>query len=142
MEPSTIGRYEMVSELGRGGMGVVYSAVDPTIRRTVALKTLRLDSQSDKPEEILQRFRHEAQLAGRLNHPNVVTIFDAGDDGSIFFIAMEYIEGRTLQAILKEQRLTFDQILQVARQICSALDYAHDRGIVHRDIKPANVMGP
>lgn len=123
-------------------MGVVYRAIDPTIRRTVALKTLRLDTQSDKPQEILQRFRHEAQLAGRLNHPNVVTIFDAGDDGPVFFIAMEYIEGRTLQAILKEQRLSFDQILQVSREICSALDYAHDRGIVHRDIKPANVMGP
>src|SRR4029077_7277180 len=122
MNREVIGRYEIVEELGRGGMGVVYRAIDPTIHRTIALKTLRLDSQSDKPGQVLQRFRHEAQLAGRLNHPNVVTIFDAGDDGSIFFIAMEFIEGTTLHAILKEQRLTIEQILQVSRQVCSALD--------------------
>lgn len=142
MEPGSIGRYEIVEEIGRGGMGVVYRAVDPTIHRTIALKTLRLESQSDRPEEVLQRFRHEAQLSGRLSHPNIITIFDAGDDGKIFYIAMEFIAGKTLHAILKEQRLSIDEILKVSRQMCSALDYAHQNGIVHRDIKPANVMGP
>ncbi len=141
MEPATIGRYEIVEELGRGGMGVVYRAVDPTIHRTIALKTLHLDSASERPEDVLQRFRHEAQLSGRLSHPNIITIYDAGDDGKLFFIAMEFISGPTLHAILKERRLSIDEILKVSRQICSALDYAHRQGIVHRDIKPANVMG-
>jgi serine/threonine protein kinase len=139
--PSKIGRYEIQGELGRGAMGVVYKALDPNIGRTVALKTMRLDVHGADEEEILKRFKHEAKLAGVLNHPNVVTIYDAGEDQSIFYIAMEFVEGVTLQTLLHQQRVIPAQLmLEVTKQICPAMDFAHKRGIIHRDIKPANIM--
>src|SRR6185312_15312851 len=139
--PQKIGRYEIQGELGRGAMGVVYRALDPTIGRTVALKTMRLDVHGADEEEILRRFKHEAKLAGVINHPNVVTIYDAGEDQSIFYIAMEHVEGVTLQTLLHQQRTIPAQLmLEISRQICPALDYAHKRGVIHRDIKPANIM--
>jgi serine/threonine protein kinase len=139
--PQKIGRYEIQAELGRGAMGIVYRALDPNIGRTVALKTMRLDVHGTDEEEILRRFKHEAKLAGVINHPNVVTIYDAGEDQSIFYIAMEYVEGVTLQTLLHQQRVIPAQLmLEISRQILPALDFAHKRGVIHRDIKPANIM--
>jgi serine/threonine-protein kinase len=141
MSIQTVGRYEITGELGRGAMGVVYKALDPTIGRTVALKTMRLDVHGLDAQEMVRRFQNEARAAGVLNHPNIVTIYDAGECDGIFYIAMEYIEGTTLHEILAEKRvLATDEVLQIARQISRGLDYAHCNGIIHRDIKPANIM--
>lgn len=141
MSIQTVGRYEITGELGRGAMGVVYKALDPTIGRTVALKTMRLDVHGLDAQEMVRRFQNEARAAGVLNHPNIVTIYDAGEQDGIFYIAMEFIEGTTLHELLVEQRvLATEEVLQLTRQICRGLDYAHSNGIVHRDIKPANIM--
>ncbi|HEY2237016.1 MAG TPA: serine/threonine-protein kinase, partial [Candidatus Angelobacter sp.] len=122
-------------------MGVVYKALDPTIGRTVALKTMRLDVHGLDAQEMVRRFQNEARAAGVLNHPNIVTIYDAGEQDGIFYIAMEFIEGTTLHELLAEKRvLATDEVLQLTRQICRGLDYAHSNSIVHRDIKPANIM--
>jgi len=136
-----IGRYEIVGQLGKGAMGVVYKATDPTIGRTVALKTMRLDVQGPESSELLARFRNEARLAGVLNHPNIVTIYDAGEINGLFYMAMEYIEGKTLyQLMLQEHALTMERVLDLSRQICAGLDAASAQRVVHRDIKPANIM--
>jgi serine/threonine-protein kinase len=141
MSIQTVGRYEITGELGRGAMGVVYKALDPTIGRTVALKTMRLDVHGLDAQEMVRRFQNEARAAGVLNHPNIVTIYDAGEQDGIFYIAMEFIEGTTLHELLAEKRvLATDEVLQLTRQICRGLDYAHSNSIVHRDIKPANIM--
>jgi serine/threonine protein kinase len=139
--PEHIGRYQIQSELGKGAMGVVYKAVDPNIGRTVALKTMRLDVHGIEEAEMLKRFKHEAVLAGVMNHPNIITIYDAGDWEGIFYMAMEYMEGKTLQVVLHEQHVvSVDKMLSIARQVCMGLDFAHQRGVIHRDIKPANIM--
>ncbi|MFL6439439.1 MAG: protein kinase domain-containing protein [Terriglobales bacterium] len=136
-----IGRYEIVSELGRGAMGLVYRAVDPNIGRTVALKTMRLDVHGMEHDDMLRRFKNEARAAGVMNHSNIVTIYDAGEADGLFYIAMEYIEGKTLQSIMMEKRmLPSDQIIDVGVQVCAGLDYAHEMKVIHRDIKPANIM--
>src|SRR6266478_8146703 len=109
--PKSVGRYEIVGEVGRGAMGVVYKATDPNIGRTVALKTMRIDVHGTDEEEILRRFKHEAKLAGVINHPNVVTIYDAGEDQGVFYIAMEYVEGVTLQTLLHQQRTIPAQLM-------------------------------
>ena len=138
---TTVGRYEITGELGRGAMGVVYKAKDPTIGRTVALKTMRLDVHGLESAEMVRRFQNEARASGLLSHPNIVTIYDAGEQDGIFYIAMEFIQGTTLHELLAEQRiLAADDIVQYSRQICRGLDYAHSHGIVHRDVKPANIM--
>ncbi|HET9180578.1 MAG TPA: serine/threonine-protein kinase [Candidatus Angelobacter sp.] len=137
----TVGRYEIIEELGRGAMGVVYKAKDPTIGRTVALKTLRLDVHGLDAAEMVRRFQNEARAAGVLSHPNIVTIYDAGECDGIFYIAMEFIQGTTLHELLAEQHiLPTEDVIQYSRQICKGLDYAHFHGIVHRDVKPANIM--
>jgi serine/threonine-protein kinase len=139
--PEQIGRYQIQSELGKGAMGVVYKAIDPNIGRTVALKTMRLDVHGIEEAEMLKRFKHEAVLAGVMNHPNVITIYDAGDWEGVFYMAMEFMEGQTLQVVLHEQKvLPVDTVLNIARQVCAGLDFAHQRGVIHRDIKPANIM--
>ena len=136
-----IGRYEIIEELGKGAMGLVYKAMDPNIGRTVALKTMRLDVHGLEHDEMMKRFRNEARAAGTLNHPNIVTIYDAGEHEGIFYIAMEFIEGRSLQEILVDNRVVpVDQVLSIARQVCAGLDYAHQHGVIHRDVKPANIM--
>lgn len=141
MSLQRVGRYEIIGELGRGAMGVVYKANDPTIGRTVALKTMRLDGHGLDSGELLRRFQNEARAAGVLNHPNIVTIYDAGEQDGMFYIAMELIEGTTLQEILAERHLLpAEEAVNISRDICKGLDYAHDNGIVHRDVKPANVM--
>ncbi len=141
MSPQTVGRYEIIGELGRGAMGVVYKANDPTIGRTVALKTMRLDAHGLDSGELLRRFQNEARAAGVLNHPNIVTIYDAGEQDGMFYIAMEFIEGTTLQELLVEKHvLAADEAVQISREVCKGLDYAHANGIIHRDVKPANIM--
>ena len=136
-----IGRYEIVSELGRGAMGLVYRAVDPNIGRTVALKTMRVDVHGMEHEEMLRRFKNEARAAGLMNHPNIVTIYDAGEVDGLFYIAMEYLEGETVQSLMMEKRvLPAEQIVEIGVQVCAGLEYAHQMKVIHRDIKPANIM--
>ena len=139
-----LGRYEIVRELGKGAMGVVYLAKDPLIGRLVALKTIRrTGGDDDEAKEFQQRFVREAQAAGILNHPSIVTVHDIGQDEptGTSFIAMEYVEGQNLKEILAQGRpLSFDEIGDIVAQVADALDFAHSKGIVHRDIKPANII--
>lgn len=141
MSLQKLGRYEIVREIGHGAMGVVYEAVDPTIGRKVALKAIRFDGIGTTADEAARRFKNEARAAGGLNHPNIVTIYDAGEDNGILYLAMEFIEGSTLDVLLRTQRtLSPTQATDIVRQICAGLDCAHSKGIVHRDVKPANIM--
>jgi serine/threonine-protein kinase len=137
------GRYEITGEVGRGAMGVVYRATDPFIGRTVAVKTLQLSEQGTglTREELLNRFQTEARAAGLLTHPNIVVVYDAGEEEGLFFITMELVEGKSLQALLDcGQLFPLPRVFRIMEQACSALQFAHDRNIVHRDIKPANLM--
>src|SRR5271169_3192184 len=141
MSLQKIGRYDITGELGKGAMGVVYKATDPNIGRTVAIKTTRLDAHGLDTEDLLRRFRNEARAAGTLNHPNIVTIYDAGEQDGVFYIAMEYLEGETLHGLLSQHRsLPVEKVIDIVRQVCAGLDYAHAHGVIHRDIKPANIM--
>ncbi len=132
------GRYQIVKELGRGAMGVVYHAHDPRIEREIALKVLRPDHVES--EDFVLRFVKEAKAIGRLSHPNIVTVFDVGRDHETIYIAMELLEGTPLNDIITENKLSFEEIINLGAQIAGALDYAHQRGIVHRDIKPTNII--
>jgi predicted Ser/Thr protein kinase len=143
--PKNIGRYEIVEEVGRGSMGVVYRARDPRLGRIVALKCVAFSFplQPGEEDEFLRRFYLEAQIAGRLSHPNIVTIHDVGtrESEGTAFIAMEYVTGTNLQELLAGGgRLPIPQVADVARQVADALDYAHGCGVVHRDIKPGNIV--
>jgi len=141
MTVSTLGRYQIVSQLGRGAMGTVYRAIDPAIERTVAIKTLNPDLPDENMAEVKERFLREAKSAGRLNHPNVVTVYDVGETEGIAYIAMEFLEGRSLRQVLDSgEPLPLQTVSNIAAQIADALDYAQRYGIVHRDIKPANIM--
>ncbi|HEX7808237.1 MAG TPA: protein kinase, partial [Thermoanaerobaculia bacterium] len=140
-----LGRYEVVRELGKGAMGIVYLAKDPLIGRLVALKTIRSAAHADDDEtkEFQQRFIREAQAAGILNHPSIVTVHDIGQDDTsgVSFIAMEYVEGNNLKEVMAQGRaLSFEQIADIIGQVADALDFAHAKGIVHRDVKPANII--
>lgn len=139
-----LGRYEVVRELGKGAMGIVYLAKDPLIGRLVALKTIRpAQGDEDDTNEFQQRFVREAQAAGILNHPAIVTVFDIGVDeaSGVSFIAMEYVEGQNLKEVLAQGRpFTFQQTADIIAQVAEALDFAHAKGIVHRDVKPANII--
>lgn len=137
-----IGRYKIVRELGRGAMGVVYLATDPTIGRSVAIKTIRLGEVTN-PEErarLRERLFREARSAGVLSHPGIVTIYDMEAQDDLAFIAMEYVNGPTLDQLLSAQPLDPERMFSILGQTAAALDYAHNKGIVHRDIKPANIM--
>jgi serine/threonine-protein kinase len=137
------GRYELLEELGRGAMGVVYKANDPVIGRDVAVKTMRLSEAGTglTREELTARFQTEARAAGLLSHPNIVVVYDAGEEDGLFYITMEYVEGRSLQALLDaRQSFPLPRALRLMDQACSALEYAHQHHVVHRDIKPANLM--
>jgi serine/threonine protein kinase len=137
------GRYEICGELGRGAMGVVYKATDPVIGRTVAVKTIKLSEEGtglSRPE-LLTRFQTEARAAGLLTHPNIVVVFDAGEEDGLYYITMELVEGRSLQAHLDGgQAFALPRVLRIMEQTCGALQFAHERNVVHRDIKPANIM--
>src|SRR5258706_9344074 len=137
------GRYEIVGELGRGAMGVVYKAMDPVIGRTVAVKTIRLSEQGTgvSGTELLSRFQTEARAAGLLTHPNIVVVFDAGEEDGLYYITMELVEGKSLQALLDGgHAFPLPRTLRIMEQTCSALQFAHERNVIHRDIKPANLM--
>ena len=139
----TLGRYEIEKELGRGAMGVVYLGRDPKINRMVAIKTMMLEEGSDgeSTKSVKERFFREAESAGTLNHPNIVRIFDAGDENDVAYIAMELLDGHDLvRYVQKDGMLPLDKALEYVAIVADALDYAHAQGIVHRDIKPANVM--
>ena len=136
-----LGRYEILSELGKGSMGIVYKAIDPLIDRTVAIKTINLNLSGDEIACFVERFNSEAKSAGRLNHPNSVTIYDVGRTDDIAFIAMEHLEGQELKEIIaSKQILQPARIVEITAQVADALAFAHDNGVVHRDIKPANIM--
>jgi serine/threonine protein kinase len=137
------GRYEIVGELGRGAMGVVYKAVDPVIGRTVAVKTIRLSEEGTglSRSELLSRFQTEARAAGLLTHPNIVVVYDAGEEDGLYYITMELVEGKSLQNLLDaRQAFPLPRTLRIMEQTCSALQFAHERNVIHRDIKPANLM--
>jgi serine/threonine-protein kinase len=141
MATNRLGRYEILGELGRGAMGVVYRARDPIIDRVVALKTINLALTGAALASFEARFFQEARSAGRLNHPNIVTIYDAGKADGVAYIAMEFLEGTSLREILDEHPpLSIPRILETVAQIGRGLAYAHENGVVHRDIKPANVI--
>lgn len=141
LEPRTIGRYELVSELGRGAMGVVYKATDPVLGRSVAIKTINMALERGGMENYEARFYQEARAAGGLNHPSIVTIYDVGKNGDVAYMAMEFVEGVELRDLLAPGRpLPIAQALSIAAQVAEGLAYAHERGIVHRDVKPPNIM--
>lgn len=141
--PASIGRYEITGELGRGAMGIVYEAKDPLIGRTIAVKTIRANATSrpDEAKFLQQQLLKEATAAGQLSHPNIVTIHDVGMEGDVAFIAMEKVEGASLQEVLSSgNRLEPQAVIHILQQCAQALDYAHRKGILHRDVKPANIM--
>jgi serine/threonine-protein kinase len=141
VDPGTIleGQYEVVEEMGRGGMGIIYRARDTRLGRTVAVKTLTSDLRFD--ENAKERFIHEARAASALDHPNICSVLDIGEapDGQIF-VVMTYYEGHTLKSHLEQARLSLDEALDIGTQLASALERAHEAGIVHRDVKPSNIQ--
>jgi serine/threonine protein kinase len=144
METATkAGRYEILGELGRGGMGVVYRARDPLIGRIVATKTIRLSEEGTgmSHAELVEHFQTEARAAGLLTHPNIVVIYDVGESDGVYYITMELLNGKSLQSLLDAgEKFPLSRLLRIMEQVCSALQYAHDHNVVHRDIKPANIM--
>ncbi len=140
---SQIGPYRIEGELGRGAMGVVFRGVDPVIGRTVAVKTIRLTDLADTLERssLEERLLREARSAGILSHPNIVTVYHVGREGDLAYIAMEFVNGPTLaQVLAATKNFAREKIIEILRQCASALDYAHQSGVVHRDVKPANIM--
>ncbi|HEY9380038.1 MAG TPA: serine/threonine-protein kinase, partial [Burkholderiales bacterium] len=140
-EQQKLGRYELLAEIGRGAMGVVYKARDPIIDRVLAIKTVDFRGLGAVQTGVQARFFQEAQSAGRLSHPNIVTIFDAGEAEGCAYIAMELLEGPSLREVLDQSApLSVTRALEIAGQIARGLAYAHEHGVVHRDVKPANVI--
>jgi serine/threonine-protein kinase len=143
-ETKQFGRYEIMEELGRGAMGVVYKARDPQIDRIVAVKTVSMWGQEPEEEqEFRLRFMNEAQAAGRLHHPGIVSVFDVGEhpESKDPYIVLEYVDGESLNRVLhREKKLSLDRALKLAEEIADALDYAHAQGVIHRDIKPGNIL--
>ena len=136
-----LGRYVIVEEIGQGAMGVGYKAVDPLIDRTVAIKTINLDLSKEELANFEKRFQREVQSAGKLNHPNIVTVYDVGRTEGVAYMAMEFLEGKELREILDSGVvLPIEKIAHIASQVADGLGFAHEHGIVHRDVKPANVM--
>jgi serine/threonine-protein kinase len=143
MSKPMLGRYEIEKELGKGAMGVVYMGKDPKIGRVVAIKTMALSQEfeGDELQEVKERFFREAETAGRLNHPNIVSIYDAGEEHDLAYIAMEFLKGKDLVPYTKpDNLLPLPKVLSIVARVADALDYAHKQHVVHRDIKPANIM--
>ncbi len=141
--PTTIGRYQITGTLGTGAMGAVYKAFDPLIKRTLAIKTIRVDIPRQSPQyrTFIERFYQEARISGTLSHPNIVTLFDIGEEGGLPFLAIEFIDGRTIASYIEEGvRFKPERVIGLVSQVAAALDYAHSKGVVHRDIKPSNLM--
>ena len=137
--PKKLGKYDVLDVIGRGGMGIVYKATDPGIGRVVAIKMVTGGIGNDP--ELLMRFYREAQSAGKLQHPNIVTVYDLGDQDGNPYMVMEYLEGESLESIITSRRsVPLEQKLNIVIQVCDALSYAHQHNVIHRDIKPANVM--
>ena len=138
-----VGRYEILGELGRGAMGVVYRAKDPVIGRAVAVKTIRISEEGTgmSHAQLVERFETEARAAGLLTHPNIVVIHDAGEADGLYYITMELVNGKSLQSMLDAgQKFALPRLLHIMEQVCSALQFAHNHNVVHRDIKPGNIM--
>jgi serine/threonine protein kinase len=137
--PILIGKYRIERELGRGAMGVVYQAFDPVVERHVAIKTMRFDHSGST--ELLELLKREAKSVGRFEHPNIITLYDAGEVEGLFYMVMQLVQGETLRDRMARQRwYKLPQIVDIFRQVLAGLNYAHERGVVHRDIKPANIM--
>lgn len=138
-----LGRYKILGVLGQGAMGIVYKAVDERIERVVAIKTLQVGAElpPDKLAEFRERFFHEAQYAGKLNHPSIVTIFDVEEVDGVSYIAMEYVDGKTLEYVIdNEPDISVKRMIEIMIEICDGLSYAHKNGVIHRDIKPSNII--
>ena len=141
--PQTIGRYQVLDSIGYGAMGAVYKAFDPLIKRTLAIKTIRLDIPRQSPQyrSFIDRFYHEARISGTLSHPNIVTLFDIGEEAGLPYLAMEFVEGETISSIVERgERFPPEKVIALVSQIASAVDYAHSKGVIHRDIKPSNLI--
>ena len=141
--PQRLGRYVIEKKIGKGAMGAVYLAKDPRINRAVALKVIPIEKEfeDEELEEARLRFFREAESAGRLTHPNIITVFDAGEDKHLAYIAMEYLQGISLTEFTDSKRLLApNKALELCARTAEALDYAHNQGVIHRDIKPANIL--
>src|SRR3569832_2556800 len=141
-DPRSLGKYPLLGVIGKGSMGILYRSIDPHIKRPVALKTIRrVLLEQAQTENFSARFRIEAQAAGGLAHPGIVSVYEYGEEDAYAYIAMEYIEGRSLRESF-EQKMPFSigQVVSILSQLLEALQYAHDRGVWHRDIKPANIL--
>src|SRR5687768_12252212 len=134
--PSTIGRFQIEALIGSGGMGEVYKAIDPTLQRTVAVKVVRPDVNN---RDSFERLYREAQACARLQHPNIVTVFEAGESDGVVYIAMEFLKGEDLSAALRGGALSFEAKVRILLQILEGLKHAHAEDVIHRDIKPSNV---
>ena len=135
-----LGRYKITGELGRGAMGVVYKGEDPALDRTVALKTVILSEDAAGKADYQKRFFLEAKAAGRLSHPQVITVYDFGQEGDIAYMAMEFLKGKELRERMKEGSISVSEAVHIAVQVAEGLGYAHEHGVVHRDVKPSNIM--
>lgn len=139
--PTRLGKYKILDMLGKGAMGVVYKGFDPHILRPVALKTIRLDLLSSDVEDIFARFENEAKASGRLSHPGIVAIYEYGEEDSVAYIAMEYVEGHTLgEYFSRGTQFSLEDTISILVQLLDAIGHAHEQGVVHRDIKPGNII--